>query len=125
MTGRIMIGLLAAIVIMGFGTAGTAQDSGSGGEIYYTKPVKSVLFSHKSHVDDLGLDCGSCHDKLFEMSALAVQESGDFNHAGFKKGKYCGACHDGSMAFGGDKQCTRCHVGVKGYNRAHKEGAKK
>ena len=37
---------------------------------------------------------------------------------GLYDGKYCGACHDGSMAFASDTKCTLCHIGVKGYNRA-------
>lgn len=125
MTAKISMGVLVTLMaVIGLGSLSAAQDSGLGGDIYYTKPVKSVLFSHKTHVDDAGLSCSICHDKLFQMSALEAQNSNEFNHKGFKKGKYCGSCHDGSMAFGGDKQCTRCHVGVKGYNRAQKAGKK-
>src|SRR5512139_1244127 len=97
-----------------------AAESGMGGEILYTKQVKGVLFSHKTHVEDTGLDCNACHDKLFQMAALNAQESADFTMKSLYAGKYCGACHDGKMAFASNTQCARCHVGVKGYTKAQK-----
>jgi len=96
-------------------------DSG-GGEIYYTKPVKSVLFSHRLHVEKRGLSCDMCHTKLFEMQALAAQQHSDFNMKSLYSGKYCGACHNGKTAFASNTQCARCHDGVKGYEAAKKEG---
>ncbi|WP_456432053.1 c(7)-type cytochrome triheme domain-containing protein [Thermosulfuriphilus sp.] len=33
------------------------------------------------------------------------------------EGKYCGACHNGEMAFAANTKCTTCHIGVRGYNR--------
>jgi c(7)-type cytochrome triheme protein len=98
---------------------------GYGEDIIFTKPVKGVLFSHKTHVEDTGLDCNVCHDKLFQMSALTAQEGSDFNHKSFKAGKYCGACHDGKMGFAMDAQCAKCHTGVKGLKKAEKKGSKK
>lgn len=89
-----------------------------GGDIIYDKPVKAVLFSHKVHAEDLGMGCDSCHDGIFQMASLTVQKEADFTMEGLSKGKYCGACHDGSMAFDSDSQCARCHIGVKGYDRA-------
>jgi c(7)-type cytochrome triheme protein len=90
----------------------------NGGDIIYDKPVKAVQFSHKFHAEDLGMDCGSCHDGIFKMEAMAAQKEADFTMEGLSKGKYCGACHEGSMAFDSDSQCARCHIGVKGYERA-------
>src|SRR5208282_1817147 len=69
------------------------------GNILYTKPVKSVLFSHKLHVNEKMVSCDMCHAKLFEMKARAVQEKADFNMAALNEGKYCGACHNGKTAF--------------------------
>jgi len=97
-----------------------AEEPGYGGDILYTKPIKAVMFSHKSHVEDFGMSCNLCHDKLFQMEALNAQKNEDFNHKTFQKRKYCGACHDGKMGFAMNAQCTRCHMGVKGYNRAMK-----
>jgi c(7)-type cytochrome triheme protein len=89
-----------------------------GGDIHYSAPVVGVLFSHAVHVDDNGLDCESCHDGLFEYEALAAQQQPDFNMKALYEGRYCGACHDGNMAFSSDTRCTLCHEGVKGYERA-------
>ncbi len=80
--------------------------------IVWKKPVPGVSFSHKLHTMEAGLDCESCHDDLFEQEAGAVEETEDFTMAAFAEGKYCGACHDGDMAFGAnDKdECITCHV---------------
>ena len=93
--------------------AGAADDAAGGGDILFTKPVQSVLFSHKAHVEKKGLTCDLCHSGLFEMSASADQEKGDFNMAGLAQGKYCGACHNGVMAFSSATRCASCHGGVK------------
>jgi len=100
------------------------DDIVGGGEIIYTKPLKSVLFSHKSHAA-MGLDCNACHDKIFQMAALSAQDKADFNMKGLYDKKYCGSCHakDG-MAFASDTQCARCHIGTKGFNSAPKEAKK-
>ena len=87
-----------------------------GGDVLYSKPVMSVLFSHDLHAVEMGFGCGDCHDGLFEMASLAAEENADFNMQGLYDGKYCGGCHNGQMAFASDTQCARCHIGVKGYN---------
>jgi c(7)-type cytochrome triheme protein len=110
--------LLFSISMMVVMTAGPAIADSGGGEIYFTKPLKSVLFSHKLHADELGLTCDMCHMKLFDMQALAAQEKSDFVMDSLYKGKYCGACHDGKMAFASNTQCARCHGGVKAYDAA-------
>jgi len=92
--------------------------------IMLEKPVKAVPFNHKGHIEMVGGDCESCHDKLFQFKIGAAADSGNFNHKSFKEGKYCGGCHDGSNAFAMDKECTKCHIGVKGYNKI-KSGGKK
>ena len=97
------------------------EETGHGGDIIYTKPVKGVLFSHANHVEAAGLSCESCHDTIFPMEALAVQKNKDFTMDSLYKGKYCGACHDGSMAFASNSQCARCHIGVKGLERSQKK----
>lgn len=88
--------------------------------IIFTKPVKAVLFSHKAHVEDAGLDCDSCHDDIFEQAAGTAEENGDFNMKSLYAGKYCGSCHDGDTAFASNTKCAVCHIGVIGYNRLHK-----
>ena len=85
--------------------------------IIWTKPVKSVVFEHKVHTMDNGLDCDSCHDELFEMEAGAAEEAEDFTMATLYDGGYCGACHDGGTAFASNTRCTTCHIGVRGHSR--------
>ena len=69
------------------------------------------LFSHTAHVTGAGLQCNDCHSKIFQMSASSARATGDFNKISFGEGKYCGACHNGSVAFGvqDEASCTRCH----------------
>ncbi|PLY05455.1 MAG: hypothetical protein C0622_01825 [Desulfuromonas sp.] len=93
--------VLAAFFLV---TDGFADDSG--GEIVY----KSVTFSHKSHVDGMGFDCETCHDGIFEMEAGSMVASPDFSMDSIYNGEFCGACHDGSMAFASDDDCTTCHT---------------
>ena len=84
--------------------------------IVYSKPVKGVIFSHKAHVDK-GLSCDMCHPRLFEMQGLKAQENKDFVMESLYQGKYCGACHNGSLAFASNTRCATCHIGVKGEKR--------
>lgn len=86
------------------------------GDIFYTREVKTVVFSHQTHAVDLKFACDACHTSLFQMQAHQVESKPDFNMAGLAQGKYCGACHSGNNngAFASDSQCARCHIGVKG-----------
>lgn len=90
--------------------------------IVWVKPVKSVVFNHKTHTMDAGLDCASCHDDLFEMASGAAEEKDDFTMAALYPGKYCGFCHDGATAFNSNSRCTTCHIGVRGHERLNKAG---
>ncbi len=91
----------------------------------WVKPVKSVIFEHRVHTMDAGLDCGSCHDDLFEMSSGAAAEKDDFTMAAIYKGKYCGSCHDGSTVYNANTRCTTCHIGVRGHQRLERAQAEK
>ncbi|VAW33195.1 hypothetical protein MNBD_DELTA03-608 [hydrothermal vent metagenome] len=97
-------------------------DMTNGGDIVYTKPVKAVIFSHKAHVLKLGLQCGWCHDKTFQMEAGAMERDHTVGMASLCNDKYCGTCHNGDISFSTTTQCARCHIGVKGYNRLVKAG---
>ena len=98
---------------------------GPGYPIIWTKPLKAVAFYHKTHTMDAGLSCDSCHDAIFEMAAGTAQENADFTMDSLYKGKYCGSCHDGNMAFASNTRCATCHIGVKGFNRLTGGEAKK
>ena len=69
-------------------------------------------FSHAFHVNKVGFGCHDCHTSLFEQAGGSAKAAGDFTMSSFEKGKYCGACHDGSTAFAATDQgsCARCHV---------------
>ena len=114
--------LALGLVMLVFGGQAFGEDDDDGGTIIFVKPVKAVIFEHKNHIDQ-GLECDSCHDDLFEMETGAAEANDDFTMASLYEGKYCGACHDGDMAFASNTRCTVCHIGVKGYNRAMGKGS--
>jgi c(7)-type cytochrome triheme protein len=98
--------------------------------IVWTKPVKAVIFDHKAHVEDFGLECDACHDGTFAMQKGAAEKADNFTMQALYDGKYCGKCHDGKTAFASDTRCNSCHIGVKGHDRmtgndgAHAPGSK-
>ncbi len=70
--------------------------------------VKPVGFSHWSH--RLHYTCRVCHSELgFNMVANTTKITEEKN----LKGQYCGACHNGKIAFApGPLTCARCHSGT-------------
>ena len=102
--------------------ATTAEDEEHGGNIIYTKPLKAVIFSHKAHTEDIGLQCEWCHDSTFEMEALAMKEQAAFDMESLCNERYCGTCHNGDISFSTTTQCARCHIGVKGYEEMVRQG---
>lgn len=85
--------------------------------IYFQKPVRTVVFDHKDHVDK-GMKCAECHLQLFDTRMGAAEEQPEkFVMQALYDGKYCGACHDGKAAFASDTRCTTCHIGVRGNER--------
>ncbi len=83
----------------------------------WNKPVKTVVFFHKSHTMVAELDCDSCHDELFEMEEGAAEEEENFTMQAMYDGESCGSCHDGDTAFAANTRCTTCHIGVRGHAR--------
>ncbi len=85
--------------------------------LYFSKPVKAVVFDHILHTS-FGLDCASCHDELFKMAkGNAEKNEHAFTMEALYDGQYCGACHNGNLAFASNTKCTSCHIGVMGYER--------
>lgn len=63
-----------------------------------------VVFKHWKHQRDF--KCYSCHPGLFSKYEKAV-----FDHDDMDAGRYCGACHNGKLAFvPEDVDCEVCHV---------------
>jgi len=92
-------------------------------KIFFTQPVKSVVFDHNIHVKKAELSCESCHKEVFVMKKGTVEgEELVLSDDPAEKRKYleelharfCGSCHDSSQAFGYLTRCTVCHIGVKG-----------
>jgi len=123
---RMALLLLASLLVLSFlygSVVAFAEDKEEhGGDIIYTKPLKAVIFSHKAHVEDIGLACDWCHEETFEMEALHMQENTDFTMDSLCNENYCGTCHNGDISFSTTTQCARCHIGVKGYNELVRQG---
>ena len=70
-------------------------------------PVKPVTFSHWSH--RMRYTCRVCHLELdfsFQRNATEITEET------CRKGQFCGACHNGKIAFGHTEgNCEKCHAG--------------
>jgi len=75
--------------------------------------IRPATFSHWSH--RLHYTCRVCHLELeFNMKLNTTEITEEAN----KSGKFCGACHDGKIAFGHSKQnCDKCHNGDIGYGK--------
>ena len=70
--------------------------------VFNVKATGPTRFSHKSHLA-VSADCGVCHPTLFKTVSTKR-----FTMADMKKGKSCGACHNGKKAFSVDT-CVTCH----------------
>jgi c(7)-type cytochrome triheme protein len=77
--------------------------------IVWNTPIK-VVFEHRLHTDDAGLECSSCHGELFAMQRGVAPKTGKLTMAALADGQFCGACHDGDTAFASDTNCIACHV---------------
>ncbi len=69
---------------------------------------KAVVFSHWSH--RARFSCRICHYELnFQLNAGLTDISENEN----RDGDFCGACHDGTRAFGHtEEHCAKCHTGA-------------
>lgn len=111
--GRFIFLLAALAAWAGLVNSAAAQEYG-GGPIVFIKPVRAVIFEHKFHLGK-NFGCQSCHPDLFPQKAGEVEEKDDFTMASFQQGKYCGKCHDGTIAFSVNTKCNWCHIGVRGH----------
>ncbi|MCF6179105.1 MAG: cytochrome c3 family protein [Geopsychrobacter sp.] len=65
-----------------------------------------VNFSHYNHLETLGKKCTLCHNKVYN---IVRSKNPDFSMDEMRKGKACGACHNGDKAFAVDDDCSACH----------------
>lgn len=82
-----------------------AAKVGGGDVVFEVKGAKGVVFSHQVHVSSAGLSCTECHDKLY----VTKEKHKSVSMKDMKKGKSCGACHDGKKAFHVKESCDSCH----------------
>jgi c(7)-type cytochrome triheme protein len=69
--------------------------------------VKPATFSHWRH--RLKYTCRVCH---LELEFATRVNATEITEAANRQGQFCGACHDGTTAFGHTKEnCDRCHNG--------------
>jgi c(7)-type cytochrome triheme protein len=70
---------------------------------------KPVVFSHWSHRNRY--TCRVCH---FELHFAMAPNASEITEAANRDGEFCGACHDGTTAFGHiEGKCSRCHTGPR------------
>lgn len=70
--------------------------------LYKVAGVGDVVFSHKFHTSVF--TCTDCHTKFFAMKKTQGKMSMD----AMNKGKFCGGCHNGSVA-ADLSDCKKCH----------------
>jgi len=69
--------------------------------VFKVKETGPTVFSHTKHVTMYS--CSACHTKLYSIGS-----NKRVSMAAMKKGKSCGACHNGATAISIDK-CNACH----------------
>jgi len=103
MAGLVLAGLLAA----------APESRGEYGDVVLNRyseagGVRPVVFPHWFH--RIRFRCKVCHNELgFQMRAGA----NDVRMSDIAEGKFCGTCHNNSVAWGADR-CDLCHSGLRG-----------
>jgi c(7)-type cytochrome triheme protein len=69
---------------------------------YTSAGMRPAIFSHNVHT--AMFDCSSCHTGLFRYKKGGSGITMD----GIYKGKFCGKCHNGRVAFAAT-DCLKCH----------------
>ncbi len=88
-----------------FSVKGDCARCHGNGDIVYQTDAGKATFSHEVHTGAFG--CDSCHPDIFKAQKGANKAS----MADMEGGASCGACHDGSTAFGvkDEETCATCH----------------
>ena len=102
---------VAAVLCMVVIPAGNASAVGPDKTITWAGGGQGkVLFDGRKHAEK-GYACKDCHRGLFSEKYGTAK----ITHAALKQGHYCGACHNGMLAFSTVDQgkCFACHEGKK------------
>ncbi len=86
-----------------FSVKGDCTTCHAGDIVFVDKDAGDVTFPHTVHIEAFG--CDECHPDLFKPEKGANKMTME----AMEKGEYCGACHDGSAAFGVAEDCESCH----------------
>ena len=108
--GRIITATLALIVAFSLPVSAISAEK-HGGDIWFkdTKKFAPAIFSHDKH-SQAGNQCTDCHDSIFQKKTGSSDSDKALNKRSMKRGKFCGACHDGEKAFSIKSTCKKCHV---------------
>lgn len=74
---------------------------------------QAVTFSHWLHRTKF--TCRVCHG---ELDFLMKTNSTEITERANRGGKFCGACHNGKIAFRHNGNCEKCHNGEIGYSNS-------
>jgi c(7)-type cytochrome triheme protein len=87
-----------------------AGDSKGSGVFWFTdtEGLAPVRFDHLFHRRTVK-GCGACHGTLFAMKRGGTEAKGDMTMSAIFRGRYCGACHDGTTAPAATGECNYCH----------------
>lgn len=123
--------IIFAVLAGGNGVSSAADDTSGVGMLYKLPPIASperygnilidrlssksnvrpVAFSHWQHRREY--TCRVCHSELgFSMKTNTTEITEYDNRAG----RYCGACHNGRIAFRHYGNCNKCHNGNIDYS---------
>lgn len=102
---KLLVVAIVMIVTLVLSVSAFAVPAGKTAE-FDGKGAGKVVFDGKTHADK-GLKCADCHPGNFKMKkGDAVLTMKDM-----EAGKNCGACHNGTKAFGvkDADSCAKCH----------------
>ena len=87
-----------------FSVKGDCTTCHAGDIVYINEDAGNITFPHEAHIGMFG--CDECHPDVFTAERGANQVTME----DMEKGESCGACHDGSTAFGVAEDCESCHA---------------
>jgi len=99
--------LAPGILIISFLASFALARVGGGNLTFEVKRAGNVMFSHDSHVAEIGLKCTACHDSPY----VTKEKHKPVTMAQMQKGASCGSCHNGKKAFDvkSKESCDNCH----------------
>lgn len=78
-------------------------------QLKQTGAMAPVNFSHKIHAEKAKRQCTDCHTNVFQMKVGGTTGGKPMTMVEMNQGKYCGACHNGKVAFPVATECLKCH----------------